>query len=345
MMNFIRRSPLGAKDRLGYDMRMTELLPLSDLSIARATATLRMGGLVAFPTETVYGLGANANNAAAVAGIFAAKNRPEFNPLISHVATPDAAFALGHRTPMAAALADAFWPGPMTLVLTREPDCPIAMLTSAGLEKIALRVPAHPEAQRLLAAFGGPVAAPSANMSGKISPSRAAHVMQSLAGRIDLVLDGGACANGVESTIIDCTGAQAIILRPGGVTRDEVARVLIKANLDPKVGKPSTSDNDNALVSPGQLASHYAPNATVRLNALTAATDEILVGFGEIAGSGEQPISLSRTSNLNEAAANLFDLLHQLDALKLPKIAIAPIPDTGLGEAINDRLRRAAAPR
>jgi L-threonylcarbamoyladenylate synthase len=233
----------------------------------------------------------------------------------------------------------------MTLVLTREPDCPIAMLTSAGLEKIALRVPAHPEAQRLLAAFGGPVAAPSANMSGKISPSRAAHVMQSLAGRIDLVLDGGACENGVESTIIDCTGAQAIILRPGGVTRDEIARVLIKANLDPKMGKPSTSDNDNAPVSPGQLASHYAPNAALRLNALSAATDEILVGFGEIAGSGEQPISLSRTGNLNEAAANLFDLLHQLDALKLPKIAIAPIPDTGLGEAINDRLRRAAAPR
>ena len=344
-MDFIHRCPLGATHRLGYDMRMTELLPLSDQSIANAAGILRGGGLVAFPTETVYGLGADACHANAVASIFTAKNRPKFNPLISHVATVDAAFALGSKTPIAAALAAVFWPGPMTLVLTREDHCPIARLTSAGLDKIALRVPAHAEAQRLLTAFGGPVAAPSANMSGKISPSRATHVMQSLAGRIDLVLDGGACESGVESTIVDCTGAQAIILRPGGVTRDEIIRVLAAANLDPDIGNPPAPDSDSAPVSPGQLASHYAPNAALRLNVKTAAADEILVGFGTIAGSGDQPLSLSATGDLSEAAAKLFDLLHQLDAMKLPKIAIAPIPETGLGEAINDRLRRAAAPR
>jgi L-threonylcarbamoyladenylate synthase len=182
-------------------------------------------------------------------------------------------------------------------------------------------------------------------MSGKISPSRATHVMQSLAGRIDLVLDGGACESGVESTIVDCTGAQAIILRPGGVTRDEIIRVLAAANLDPDIGNPPAPDSDSAPVSPGQLASHYAPNAALRLNVETAAADEMLVGFGTIAGSGDQPLSLSATGDLSEAAAKLFDLLHQLDAMKLPKIAIAPIPETGLGEAINDRLRRAAAPR
>ena len=326
-------------------MRMTELLPLSDQSIANATSILRAGGLVAFPTETVYGLGADACNANAVASIFTAKNRPEFNPLISHVATVDAAFALGCNTPIATALATALWPGPMTLVLTREDHCPIARLTSAGLDKIALRVPAHAEAQRLLNAFGGPVAAPSANMSGKISPSRATHVMQSLAGRIDLILDGGACENGVESTIVDCTGAQAIILRPGGVTRDEIIRVLAAANLNPDIGNPIALDSDNTPISPGQLASHYAPNAALRLNVETAATDEILVGFGTIAGSGDRPLSLSAAGDLSEAAAKLFDLLHQLDAMKVSKIAIAPIPETGLGEAINDRLRRAAAPQ
>lgn len=326
-------------------MGMTELLPLSDQSVAQAVAILHAGGLVAFPTETVYGLGADACNASAVAGIFAAKERPEFNPLISHVASIDAAFVLAHETPVAAKLAAAFWPGPMTLVLARKTHCPIAMLTSAGLDKIALRVPAHQEAQKLLAAFGGPIAAPSANMSGKISPSNAAHVMKSLNGRIDLVLDGGPCKSGVESTIVDCTGTQAIILRPGGVTTEEIAHVLSVANLDPYIGNPSAPDIGTAPVSPGQLASHYAPNAALRLNVKTPAADEILVGFGAIAGSGQQPLNLSPTGDLNEAAANLFDYLHQLDAMKLPKIGIAPIPEKGLGEAINDRLRRAAAPR
>ncbi len=344
-MDSIYRSALGTTFRLGYEMHMTKLLPLSDENIAFATSILRGGGLVAFPTETVYGLGADACNANAVASIFTAKKRPEFNPLISHVATIDAAFALGRKTPIAAALATAFWPGPMTLVLTREDHAPIAKLTSAGLDKIALRVPAHAEAQRLLTTFGGPIAAPSANMSGKISPSRATHVMRSLAGRIDLVLDGGACKSGVESTIIDCTGERAIVLRPGGVTRDEIIRVLGAANLDPDTGNPPGLEINNAPVSPGQLASHYAPNAALRLDVETAATDEILVGFGTTAGSGKQPFTLSATGDLNEAAAKLFDLLHQLDALGAPKIAIAPIPETGLGEAINDRLRRAAATR
>ena len=344
-LHFIHHCPLGATDQLGYDMSMTQLLPLSDQSIALAASTLAAGRLVAFPTETVYGLGADACNPTAVAGIFAAKNRPVFNPLISHVATIDAAFELGCKTPMAAVLAEAFWPGPMTLVLARGKACPIAMLTSAGLEKIALRVPAHAAAQRLLTAFDGPIAAPSANLSGKISPSRAAHVMQSLAGKIGLVLDAGPCESGVESTIIDCTGAQAVILRSGGVTRNEIMRVLAAANLGPEIGDLPAPGPGSTPASPGQLASHYAPNAALRLNAESRAADELLVGFGAIAGSGEQPVSLSVSGDLNEAAARLFDLLHQLDAKNITKIAIAPIPETGLGEAINDRLRRAAAPR
>ena len=204
---------------------------MSDESIARAADLLRGGGLVAFPTETVYGLGGDACNAAAVASIFAAKSRPAFNPLISHVASASEAFALGIETPAARRLADAFWPGPMTLILQRAPNCPIASLTSAGLDRIALRVPAHEGARRLLQQFGGPVAAPSANPSGRISPSRAAHVMAGLGGAIDMVLDGGPCSSGVESTVVDTSGTQAVILRPGGVTRDAIARCLAAGGL------------------------------------------------------------------------------------------------------------------
>ena len=323
-------------------MAMTQLLALSDTSIALAADLLGAGKLVAVPTETVYGLGADATDAMAVSGIFAAKNRPQFNPLISHVSTAAAAFGLGAATRMASALAADFWPGPMTLVLDRLADCPIARLTSAGLDKIALRVPAHGDAQKLLLAFGGPIAAPSANPSGKISPSRAAHVMASLDGMIDLVLDGGPCESGVESTIIDCTGARAIILRPGGITAEQIQRTLSDAGLDPDLAQPTHS---KAPISPGQLASHYAPDAVVRLNVTKATDDEELLGFGDISGNGKLGLTLSASGDLAEAAANLFDMLHKLDAANCPQIAIAPIPQTGLGAAINDRLQRAAAPR
>ena len=321
---------------------MTQILPITDESIALAVKTLAAGGLVAFPTETVYGLGADACDAAAVARIFAAKNRPQFNPLISHVATPKAAFSLGKATPMAAALATAFWPGPMTLVLERTADCPIARLTSAGLEKVALRVPEHRDALRILTNFAGPLAAPSANSSGKISPSRAAHVMQSLSGIIDLVLDGGPCASGVESTIIDCTGPRAVILRPGGVTREQISASLAAAGLNQEIGVPPPTA---APVSPGQLASHYAPNAAVRLNVTDPLDGEELIGFGSVAGGGTLGLSLSSTGDLTEAAANLFDMLHRADASGCRLIAVAPVPIHGLGEAINDRLHRAAAAR
>ncbi|MEK9800208.1 MAG: L-threonylcarbamoyladenylate synthase [Alphaproteobacteria bacterium] len=321
---------------------MTRLLPINDDSLSLAAKTLAAGGLVSFPTETVYGLGADARDAQAVAGIFAAKNRPQFNPLISHVATTEAAFALGTPTPSARALAAAFWPGPMTLVLHRTKDCPIAMLTSAGLDKVAIRVPAHPDAKRLLQLFNAPVAAPSANPSGKISPTRSEHVMQSLEGRIDLVLDGGPCESGVESTIIDCTGPTVQLLRPGGITTGQISAALEAAGLSAVISTPSGSSRP---ASPGQLASHYAPDATLRLAALKADGDEELIGFGPVAGQGKLGLSLSTIGDVNEAAANLFDMLHRADAAGCNRIAVAPIPEQGLGEAINDRLRRAAAPR
>jgi len=321
---------------------MTRLLPITDDSLSLAVQTLAAGGLVSFPTETVYGLGADARNPRAVASIFDAKNRPQFNPLISHVATTEAAFALGMPTPSAIALAAAFWPGPMTLVLYRTNDCPIAMLTSAGLDKVAIRVPAHPDAKRLLQLFNAPVAAPSANPSGKISPTRSEHVMQSLEGRIDLILDGGPCESGIESTIIDCTGPTVQLLRPGGITTGQVSAALEAAGLS---GVIDTHSESNRPASPGQLASHYAPDATLRLAALEADADEELIGFGPVAGQGKLGLSLSIIGDVNEAAANLFDMLHRADAAGCNRIAVAPIPEQGLGEAINDRLRRAAAPR
>jgi len=315
---------------------------MSEQAIELASKVLSGAGLVAFPTETVYGLGADARNARAVAAIYAAKNRPQFNPLISHVPTIENAFALGRETPMATALAACFWPGPMTLVLDRTTDCPIAMLTSAGLEKLAIRVPAHPDARRLLTAFGAPVAAPSANPSGRISPSRADHVIQSLDGEIDLVLDGGPCSSGLESTIIDASGEQAVILRPGGITREAITACLESAGLKSEIASPNQTASP---VSPGQLASHYAPNATVRMNADSAQDGEELIGFGRVAGAGLLRMNLSESGDLQEAAAHLFDMLHRADATGTSQIAVAPIPATGLGEAINDRLRRAAALR
>ncbi|NBW05864.1 MAG: threonylcarbamoyl-AMP synthase, partial [Alphaproteobacteria bacterium] len=322
---------------------------LSKSAIARASGLLADGQLVAFPTETVYGLGADATNDRAVARIFAAKDRPAFNPLISHVASAAAAFDLGVETPIATVLASAFWPGPLTLVLDRRPDCPVARLTTAGLDKIAIRVPAHAAAQALLTHFGKPVAAPSANPSGRISPSTADHVMRGLAGKIDLVLDGGPCESGLESTVVDASTDQALILRPGGITRNAVADALKAAGfagpIAGPIAGPTAVTQPVQPVAPGQLASHYAPRAAVRLNATKATADEELIGFGSVAGSGRLALSLSASGDLIEAAANLFAMLHRADDTGTAKIAIAPVPDNGLGEAINDRLRRAAAPR
>ncbi len=324
---------------------MTDCLAISKSAIARASGLLADGQLVAFPTETVYGLGADATNDMAVARIFAAKDRPAFNPLISHVASAAAAFNLGVETPIATVLASAFWPGPLTLVLDRRPNCPVARLTTAGLDKIAVRVPAHAAAHALLTHFGKPVAAPSANPSGRISPSTADHVMRGLAGKIDLVLDGGPCESGLESTVVDASSDQAVILRPGGITRNAVADALKAAGFDAPMADPTAVTQPAQPVAPGQLASHYAPHAAVRLNATKAAADEELIGFGSVVGSGTLALSLSASGDLIEAAANLFAMLHRADDTGTAKIAIAPVPDNGLGEAINDRLRRAAAPR
>jgi L-threonylcarbamoyladenylate synthase len=324
---------------------MTACLAISDQSIAKAVTILAAGKLVAFPTETVYGLGADATNAAAVASIFGAKQRPAFNPLISHVASANVAFALGQKTPIAAALANAFWPGPLTLILQRNDDCPVAMLTTAGLDRIGIRVPAHRGAQTLLQAFGKPIAAPSANPSGRISPSTAKHVLDGFDFGLDLVLDGGPCESGLESTIVDCTGKVARLLRPGGIAREALAAALAAANCNPQIDiAEPLADHENP-VAPGQLSSHYAPKAAVRLMAKTSTADEELIGFGTVNGAGKLALNLSPSANLVEAAANLFSMLHAIDAANIAKIAIAPIPDTGLGEAINDRLRRAAAPR
>ncbi len=324
---------------------MTDCLAISKSAIARASGLLADGQLVAFPTETVYGLGADATNDMAVARIFAAKDRPASNPLISHVASAAAAFNLGVETPIATVLASAFWPGPLTLVLDRRPNCPVARLTTAGLDKIAVRVPAHAAAHALLTHFGKPVAAPSANPSGRISPSTADHVMRGLAGKIDLVLDGGPCESGLESTVVDASSDQAVILRPGGITRNAVADALKAAGFDAPMADPTAVTQPAQPVAPGQLASHYAPHAAVRLNATKAAADEELIGFGSVVGSGTLALSLSASGDLIEAAANLFAMLHRADDTGTAKIAIAPVPDNGLGEAINDRLRRAAAPR
>ncbi|OWU85435.1 translation factor Sua5 [Oceanicola sp. 22II-s10i] len=300
--------------------------------IARAAALLGDGALVAFPTETVYGLGADARNDQAVAGIFAAKGRPQFNPLIVHVANRDLAERHVALTGTAARLAEAFWPGPLTLVLPLRPDAGIAPLVTAGLGTVGIRVPAHPAAQALLTKFGGPVAAPSANPSGRISPTAADHVLAGLDGRIGAVLDDGPCGVGLESTIVgfDETG-RARLLRPGGITAEDIAGVLGERPLPPEAG--------GKITSPGQLLSHYAPRGRVRLNATAPEDGEVMIGFGPVPGD----TSLSESGDLAEAAANLFRMLHLFDTAEA--IAVAPVPEEGLGAAINDRLRRAAAPR
>ena len=307
----------------------------TDESIGRAAALLCAGGLVAFPTETVYGLGGDATDDQAVAAIFAAKNRPDFNPLIAHVPDLAAAEALVEIDDRARRLAGLFWPGPLTLVLPRREDSTVSLLASAGLDSIAVRVPAHPVALALLRAAARPIAAPSANPSGGVSPTTALHVAEGLSGRLAMILDGGPCAVGVESTVLDLTTAMPTLLRPGGVPLERLEEILGPVAL----AQPEAAHSPK---SPGMLASHYAPGLPVRLDASTAAAGEALLGFGPVSGAS---LNLSPNGDLAEAAANLFAMLRQLDRKDFTGIAVSPIPEQGLGRAINDRLRRAAAPR
>jgi L-threonylcarbamoyladenylate synthase len=300
----------------------TRVIPMSGEAIAEAARLILAGQPVAVPTETVYGLAADATNAEAVARIYAAKGRPSFNPLIVHIPDLAAATAIGMFNDDARALAKAHWPGPLTLVVPHREGAPIASIVTAGLATIALRVPAHPAMQALLKACGRPLAAPSANASGLISPTRASHVVASLGGRIPLVIDGGATERGIESTIVAATGGPLRLLRRGPID----------------IEAPETSDR---IEAPGQLASHYAPAKPLRLDATQAEEGEFLIGFGPVEGD----VTLSETGDPIEAAARLFDLLHHADAVPRPRIAIAPIPGNGIAAAIRDRLRRAAAPR
>jgi L-threonylcarbamoyladenylate synthase len=322
----------------------TAILPAGEAALAAAVRSLAIGGLVAFPTETVYGLGADATNAFAIARLYQAKGRPAFNPLIAHVGDLAAARAIGRFDATARLLAEAFWPGPLTLVLPKTAHCAVADLATAGLETIAIRIPSHPVARAILRAFVRPVVAPSANLSGHVSPTTAAHVQADLEGRIDLIVDGGPVEVGVESTIVGCFEAP-MLLRPGGLPREDIERVLGR----PLVQPPADTTSDSAQpLAPGMLASHYAPRTRVRLNATNVAAGEALLAFGPPApgaGNAAAVMNLSARGDLNEAAANLFGYLRALDAKDAPAIAVMPIPEEGLGEAINDRLRRAAVGR
>ncbi|MPZ11086.1 MAG: threonylcarbamoyl-AMP synthase [Kiloniellaceae bacterium] len=320
-----------------------ETLPPSEAAFARAAALLRGGGLVAFPTETVYGLGADATSDAAVAGIFAAKDRPQFNPLIVHFTDAEAAEAEVVFDDRARQVAAALWPGPLTLVLPRRADSRLSLLCSAGLASQAVRVPAHPIAQRLLREAGLPLAAPSANASGRISPTEAAHVVASLGARVPLILDGGPCAVGLESTVLDLSGPQAVILRPGAVTSQDLTP---SAGSVLEVVAAAEAGDSGGLKGPGMMASHYAPGHPVRLEATEVAANEALLAFGpEVPVGAAETLNLSPSGELREAAAHLFAYLHRLDSLPVRAIAVMPVPTSGLGAAINDRLRRAAAPR
>lgn len=302
----------------------TQIRRYGKAAIAEAAALIKAGQPVAIPTETVYGLAADATNGEAVARIYAAKGRPSFNPLIVHVPSLAEAETIALFDETARGLAERHWPGPLTLVVPLRPDSGVAALVTAGLPTIALRVPAHPAMRDLLAAAGRPLAAPSANASGGISPTRAEHVMSSLAGRIPLVVDAGATGHGLESTILAVNDGRVRLLRPGPITEAS-----------------AISGETDGIEAPGQMASHYAPSKPLRLEAETAAPGEWLIGFGAIAGDS----NLSESGDLTEAAAKLFALLHEADAQPNPTIAVAPVPESGLGVAINDRLRRAAAPR
>lgn len=312
--------------------RDTQILSPTTQDLERAARILEAGGLVSFPTETVYGLGADARHGRAVADIFAAKNRPSFNPLIVHVADVEHAQRHAQITGDAERLAQAFWPGPLTLVAPLSERHGLSELVTAGLPTVGVRMPDHPVAQGLLRALDGPIAAPSANPSGKISPTTAQHVLSGLAGRIDAVIDAGPCQVGLESTIVGFENGEPILLRPGGLPAEAIEAALSRPLIP--------WQNGNAINAPGQLQSHYAPRSAVRLNAEAAREGELYLGFGSKTGD----MNLSPSGDLAEAAARLFASLHALDEHGKP-IAIAPIPETGLGRAINDRLRRAAAPK
>jgi len=320
----------------------TRVLPANAAAIAEAARILGGGGLVAFPTETVYGLGADATNGRAVARLYEAKGRPAFNPLIAHVLDRPAAEALARFNTDAALLAAAFWPGPLTLVLPRAAKCPVAELATAGLDSIAVRAPDHKVARDILAALGKPVVAPSANRSGHVSPTTAAHVLADLSGRIDLVIDGGPTPVGVESTIVACLD-KPVLLRPGGLPRAAIEQALKQKLADGAFAR----GGQNAPLAPGMLAAHYAPRTRLRLNVRNVEPGEALLAFGPAAIAGaaraQTVLNLSPRGDLVEAAANLFSQLRALDAAGAKAIAVMPIPADGLGEAINDRLLRAAA--
>ncbi len=306
-----------------------------DAGIAAAVEALKAGRLVAFPTETVYGLGADATDDRAVAAIFAAKERPSFNPLIVHVAGTEMAEALAQFDERARLLARRFWPGPLTLVLPRSAACPVSLLASAGLPTLAVRVPRHPVAARLLAGFGRPIAAPSANPSGRLSPTTAAHVAATLGKAVAVILDGGPTEIGLESTIVDLSGPSPRLLRPGGLAEEEIAALI---------GPLAPPDLTQTPKAPGMLTSHYAPRLGLRLEAKAVSADEALLAFGpKIPPGARATLNLSAAGDLVEAAANLFAFLHRLDASDASAIAVMPVPERGLGRAINDRLRRAAA--
>jgi len=307
--------------------------------IETAARLIREGELVAFPTETVYGLGGDATNERAVAKIFEAKGRPQFNPLISHVLDAGEARRLVRWNQLADKLAESFWPGPLTLVLPRAKDSAISLLATAGLDSVAVRSPAHFMARDLIRAAGRPIAAPSANPSGAISPTRAEHVAKALGDRVKMILDGGPCTVGLESTVLDLSTSRPVLLRPGGATRE-----AIEAVIGPVALSEAVPTGDAARKSPGQLESHYAPARPVRLDAKAAAPDEALLAFGANPPAGaRQTLNLSPTGDLTEAAANLFAHLRALDRPENRRIAVMAVPDKGLGLAINDRLRRAAA--
>jgi len=306
--------------------------------IGEAARALRAGKLVAFPTETVYGLGGDATSDRAVAAIFAAKGRPSFNPLIVHVANVSGAAQFAELSAKAQVVARSFWPGPLTLVLPRRRDCRISLLATAGLDSVAIRVPAHQIAQTLLMMAGLPLAAPSANPSGRLSPTSVDHVLADLGDKVEFVIDGGPCPVGVESTVLSLLDDRPRILRPGAVTAEALSDVLKEP-----VPIEMSAEDAAAPRSPGRLLSHYAPSLPMRLNAAAAEPGEALLGFG--ASAPKDALNLSPTGDLQEAAANLFAMLRRLDDPRYRAIAVMPVPETGLGIAINDRLRRAAAPR
>ena len=340
-MDNLGDNPVDNDKQRAAEIGMAKIVPADIKHITAAAKALRQGELVSFPTETVYGLGGDATNEQAVAAIYEAKGRPSFNPLIVHVGSLAAAAAHADLSPMAVALAQRFWPGPLTLVVPRLPKCRLSLLVSAGLDSVALRVPAHPVAQALLMLCQLPLAGPSANPSGRISPTTAQHAAEGLGGKVTMILDGGPCGIGLESTVISLLGETPTLLRPGGITAEEIMAALGHAI----ESAPGSDDGGAGLHSPGRLRSHYAPERPVRLNATSLEPGEALLAFGPAAPLAPVMLNLSEGGDLKEAAANLFAMLRALDRPDVSGIAVMPIPATGLGIAINDRLQRAAAPR